>query len=127
MRHCNSIFSAEDIWFLCDNDTESKRKLYIANCPICGKEMALYACLCEKTGTEFEKYYYSGGAKKIKERLKKDISTTMLGFKTKYTSPFGFRYGINKEIKSKGKIIGIKQFASDFYGNKILVKKIKNG
>ena len=26
-----------------------------------------------------------------------------------------------------GKIVGVKQFACDFWGNKILVKKIKNG
>lgn len=126
VRHCNSVFSAQDIWFLLDKDGHTKRKLYIANCPICNKEMALYSCVDDK-GNNFEKYYYSFGAKKIKERLKKDIVSTMLGFKTKYKMPFGFKYGINKEIIKKGKIVAIEQYACDFWGNKILVKKIENG
>ena len=127
MRHCNSVFSADDIWFLCDNENESKRKLYLANCPICQKEIAVYLCFDNKNNTIFEKYYYSGGAKRIKQKLKNDICATMLGFKENYRMPFGFRYGVNKEIKRNGKIVGIRQYASDFMGNKILVKQIKNG
>ena len=126
MRHCNSVFSASDIWFLLDRDDCTKRKLYIANCPICNKEMALYSCV-DANGEYFEKYYYSFGAKKAKERLKKDVTSTMLGFKTKYKMPSGFKYGENKEIKKNGKIIAIEQYSCDFWGNKILVKKIENG
>ena len=126
MRHCNSVFSAQDIWFLLDSDNEINRKLYLAICPICNKEMALY-CAVLADGSVFEKYYYSGGAVKIKQRLKSQITSTMLGFKTKYKMPFGFKYGVNKEIKRNGKIIGVKQYACDFWGNKILVKKMENG
>ena len=126
LRHCNSVFSAEDIWFLLDSGEFLKRKLYIATCPICNKEMALYSCL-DLNGNYFEKYYYSNGARKIKDRLKKEIVSTMLGFKTKYKMPYGIKYGENKEIKKNGKIVAIKQYACDFWGNKILVKKIENG
>lgn len=126
MRHCNSVFQAQDVWFLLDKDNQTKRKLYLANCPICNKEMALYSCV-ENENEYFEKYYYSGGAKKIKERLKSDVVSTMLGFKTQYKAPYGFKFGINKEIKRNGKTVGIKQYASDFWGNKVLVKKIENG
>ena len=126
MRHCNSVFQASDIWFLLDKDNFTNRKLYLANCPICNKEMVLYSHK-EVNGNYFEKYYYSNGARKIKERLKGDITSTMLGFKNTYKMPFGFKYGINKEIIKKGKVVGIKQYASDFWGNKILVKKIENG
>lgn len=125
MRHCNSIFKSDDIWFLLDSDTEIKRKLYLASCPVCGKEIAVYTSFSKDNNSVFEKYYYSGGAKRIKERLKKDITSTMLGFKISYKMPSGFKYGINKEIKRKGKVVGIKQFASDFHGNKILVKQLK--
>ena len=125
MRHCNSVFQANDIWFLLDCNNQTNRKLYLANCPICNKEMALYSCV-ENENEYFEKYYYSGGAKKIKERLKKDIVSTFLGFKTKYKMPFGIKYGLNKEIIKKGKVVGVKQYACDFWGNKILVKKIEN-
>ena len=126
MRHCNSVFKPSDIWFRLDSKDEQNRKLYIANCPICNKEMALYSSKLNN-GEYFEKYYYSNGAKKIKEKLKKDVTATMLGFKIKYKMPFGFKYGINKEIVKNGQVVGVKQYASDFWGNKILVKKIENG
>jgi len=127
MRHCNSVFCAEDIWFLCDSKNEVKRKLYLASCPICGKEIAVYYCYILNQDSFFEKYYYSGGAKKIKLKLKKEVAGTMLGFRNKYKMPSGYKFGINKEIRKNGKIVGIKQYAADFYGNKILVKKIENG
>lgn len=126
MRHCNSVFKAQDIWFLLDKEDESKRKIYIANCPICNKEMVLYSCM-KSDGEYFEKYYYSGGAIRIKKELKKDVTSTMLGFKDKYKAPSGFKYGYNKEVKRNGKTIAVKQYACDFWGNKILVKKIENG
>ena len=126
MRHCNSVFKAQDIWFLLDNSSETNRKLYIANCPICNKDMALYFSIFA-SGEIYEKYYYSNGAKKIKEKLKKDIVSTMLGFKNRYKMPSGFKFGINKEIKKNGKVVEIRQYASDFWGNKILVKKIEDG
>lgn len=126
MRHCNSVFKAQDIWFLLDKDNETKRKVYVANCPICNKEMVLYSCM--KNNQEyFEKYYYSGGAIRIKKDLKKEIASTMLGFKNEYKMPSGFKYGENKEIKRNGKIVAIEQYACDFWGNKILIKKIENG
>ena len=127
VRHCNSVFSANDIWFLLDNDKFSKRKLYLAKCPVCNKKIALYSCYDIISNNYFEQYFYSGGADRIKEKLKPDITSTMLGFKTKYKAPSGFKYGKNVEIKKMGKIVGIKQYACDFYGNKILVKQIDNG
>jgi len=124
MRHCNSVFCAEDIWFLLDDEQLKDRKLYIANCPICAKKIALYFYYDIESKKYVEKYYYSGGADRIKERYKKEIVSTMLGFREKYRTPSGFKYGENVEIKSKGKVVGIKQYACDFYGNKVLVKQI---
>ena len=125
MRHCNSVFKAQDIWFLLDKDNLIKRKLYLAKCPICNKEMVLYSYFTLQ-GEYFEKYYYSGGALRMKNKFKKDVTSTMLGFKTKYKMPYGIKYGENKEIIKKGKVVGIKQYACDFWGNKILIKKIEN-
>ena len=68
MRHCNSVFSAEDIWFLLDKDNFTKRKLYGASCPHCNKRMALYSYFDILSGEFFEKYYYSNGADKIKSK-----------------------------------------------------------
>lgn len=126
VRHCNSVFSAQDIWYLLDTDECKNRRLYIADCPICGKKMALYSYCEIKSGNFYEQYFYSGGALRIKEKFKKDITSTMLRFKTKQKMPFGFKYGKNKEIKRNGRIVAIEQYACDFWGNEILVKKLEN-
>ena len=89
--------------------------------------MALYSYFDNTSNSYFEQYFYSGGVERIKKKLKKDLTSTMLGFKTKYKSPSGFKYGKNTEVKKMGKIVGIRQYACDFYGNKILVKQIDNG
>jgi len=127
VRHCNSVFSANDIWFLLDSDDFTQRKLYLATCPICNKPMALYSYFDKCAQTYFEQYFYSGGVKRIMEKLKPEVTSTMLGFKNKYKAPSGFKYGKNVEMKKLGKVIGIKQYACDFYGNKILVKQTDNG
>lgn len=127
MRHCNSVFSAEDIWFLLDKDNFIQRKLYLASCPHCRKKMALYSYFDKSKNAYFEQYFYSGGEARIKEKFKKEVTSTMLGFKNKYKMPSGFKYGKNVEIKRAGKTIAIKQYACDFYGNKILVKQLDNG
>ena len=74
----------------------------------------------------FEQYFYSGGAIRIKEKFKKQVVSTMLGFQKKYKAPSGFKYGKNVEIKKGGKVVEIRQYACDFYGNQVLVKKIDN-
>lgn len=89
--------------------------------------MALYSYFSADMKSYFEKYYYSGGARRIKEKLKKDVTSTMLGFKNRYKAPSGFKYGKNIEVKRKGKVVAIKQYACDFWGNKMLVKRIENG
>ncbi len=127
MRHCNSVFSSDDIWYLLDRDNFTQRKLYLAKCPICSKKIALYSCFNSQSNTYFEQYFYSGGVGRIKEKLKSDVTSTMLGFRNKYKAPSGFKYGKNVEVKKLGKIVGIKQYACDFYGNKILVKQTDNG
>ncbi|MBQ8848016.1 MAG: hypothetical protein IJ003_03640 [Candidatus Gastranaerophilales bacterium] len=126
MRHCNSVFQAEDIWFLIDKESQVNRRLYIANCPICNKKMALYFYCDNEHKNFYEQYFYSGGAVKIKEKFKKEVASTLLGYKNKYKAPSGFKYGKNIEIKKNGKIIAIEQYACDFYGNKVLIKKIEN-
>ncbi len=124
MRHCNSVFKAQDIWFLCDSEKYTNRKLYLANCPICNKRIALYTYSDFEKKNFYEQYFYSGGADRIKEKFKKEKTSTMLGFKYKYKMPSGFKYGKNIEVKKNGEIIALKQYACDFWGNKILIKTI---
>ena len=40
------------------------------------------------------------------------------------SKPFGWRYGVNKQKKSKDGSITIEQYAVDFYGNSEMIKKI---
>ena len=84
--------------------------------------MALYS-YSDENKNNFEQMFYSGGVERIKEKLKKDKVSTLLGFKNKYKAPYGFKYGKNVEIKKNGKIIATEQYACDFFGNKILVKR----
>ena len=88
--------------------------------------MVLYSYFDRAKGDFVEKYYYSGGADRIKQEFKKDTVSTMLGFKNRYKNPSGFKYGKNIEVVRDGKIVEIKQYACDFYGNQILVKRITN-
>ena len=37
--------------------------------------------------------------------------------------PFGWTYGINKEVKRKGGIVSVRQYRSDFLGQKELIKE----
>ena len=122
MRHCNSVFNAADIWFLLDTEKHFNRRLYLATCPVCNKKMALYS-YCDKNKNNFEQMFYSGGVERIKEKLKKDKVSTLLGYRNKYKAPYGFKYGKNVEIKRNGKIIATEQYACDFFGNKVLVKR----
>lgn len=125
MRHCNNIFKPNDIWFLLDSEEKTERKLYLANCPVCEKKVALYSYFNEKDGNFYQKYFYSGGYERIKKYLKKDIVSTMLNFKNGFKTASGFKYGKNIEIKGKGKIVALEQYACDFEGNETLIKRIK--
>lgn len=121
MRHCCE-FKADDIYYLKETSLYTTRKLSIGFCPICQKPVAE---LVEISFTGAVKRHRASGCKadKLVEKLRDDIIYSMrecnyLRYKSK---PFGWKYGVNKEAKIKGKNC-IKQFAYDFYGNKELIK-----
>ena len=121
MRHCCK-FKADDIYYLEETDLYNNRKLLIGFCPICKKPVA------ELIETSFigkiEQKTFSGiKANKLMQKLSNQILYSMrecnyLRFKAK---PYGWKYGVNKEVKKNGKSF-IKQYAKDFYGNKELIK-----
>ena len=98
------------------------RKLSIGFCPICQKPVVELSQ--ESFVGKIEKNTFSGiKANKIAIELKVEIKYSMrecnyLKFKAK---PYGWKYGINKSVKIKGKEY-LKQYAKDFYGNKELIK-----
>ena len=121
MRHCCE-FKADDIYYLQETNLYTTRKISIGFCPICNKPVAE---LIEISFTgEIRRVRYSGlKANEILYKLKDEILYSMrecnyLRFKSK---PFGWKYGVNKSGKAKGKDC-VRQYACDFYGNKELIK-----
>ena len=123
MRHCCS-FRADDIYFLKETNLFTTRKLSIGFCPICCKPVA--ELLEIRFDGKIEKKFESGlKANDLMLSLKDDILYSLrecnyLKFKSK---PFGWKYGVNKLTKIKGKE-RIRQYAYDFYGNKEVVKLV---
>ena len=121
MRHCCS-FSADDIYYLSETNLFTTRKLSIGFCPICEKPVAEFLQI--RFDGKIERVIESGlKANDLMLKLKDDILYSLkdcnyLKFKSK---PFGWKYGVNKSVKIKGKE-RIRQYAYDFYGNKELIK-----
>ena len=121
MRHCCQ-FDADEIYYLQDTSIFSDRKLSIGFCPICNKPVAELVEI-SFTGAVQRNRFVGIKADEVLVSLKKQIKYSMrqcnyLKIKSK---PYGWKYGINKTVKIKGKEY-IKQFAKDFYGNKELIK-----
>ena len=121
MRHCCE-FKADDIYYLKETNLYVSRKLSIGFCPICQKPVAELVEI-SFTGA-IKRTRYSGiKADFLLNDMEEDVLYSMrecnyLRFKTK---PFGWKYGVNKLGKVKGKEC-IRQYAYDFYGNKELIK-----
>ena len=121
MQHC-CTFKPDDIYYLRDNNLYSTRKLAVGFCPICGKPVA------ELSEWRFDGIINKQSCSGIRandlihmyrdEILYSQKECNYQRFKAK---PFGWKYGINKCVKSHNKEI-IKQYACDFYGNKELIK-----
>ena len=121
MRHCCQ-FKADDIYYLKETNLYVTRKLNIGFCPICSKPVAELVEISFTGGVE---RYRASGIKanelviKLKDQIKYSMSEcNYRKFKSK---PFGWKYGLNKAVKIKGKEC-LRQYAKDFYGNKELIK-----
>ena len=121
MRHCCK-FKPDEIYYLKETNLYVDRKLSIGFCPICEKPVAE---LVEISFTgEVKRVRVSGlKANDLLFMLKSQVLYSMrecnyLKFKSK---PYGWRYGVNKSSKIKGKEY-VRQYAKDFYGNKELIK-----
>ena len=118
MRHCCQ-FKADDIYCLAETELYTLRYLSIGFCPICKKPVA--ELVQTRFDGQIEKEVISGvGANTMMlchaEEIVRSIKENY--FIRKKSKPYGWVYGINKQLKN-GKI---KQYAADFYGNKELIK-----
>ena len=121
MRHCCE-FKADDIYYLKETNLYVSRKISIGFCPICQKPIAE---LIEITFTgAIKRTRYSGiKADFLLNDMEEDILYSMreCNYLRCKSKPFGWKYGVNKSGKVKGKEC-VRQYAYDFYGNKELIK-----
>ena len=121
MRHCCQ-FKADEIYYLKETSLFVNRKLSIGFCPICQKPVAE---LVEISFTGAVERNRASGfkANELVVSVKEQIVYSMreCNYQKFKSKPFGWKYGVNKSTKIKGKEY-IKQYAKDFYGNKELIK-----
>ena len=121
MRHCCQ-FKADEIYYLEETSLYVNRKLSIGFCPICKKPVAELVEI-SFTGT-VERNRASGiKANDLMIELKDQIKYSMreCNYQKFKSKPFGWKYGVNKSAKIKGKEY-VRQYAKDFYGNIELIK-----
>lgn len=123
MRHCCQ-FKADDIYYLKETNLYVTRKLSIGFCPICQKPVA------ELVEIRFDgvisRDYKSGiQANELAMKFKDDILYSMkeCNYRKFKSKPFGWKYGLNKSVKIRGKE-HVRQYACDFYGNKEVIKTV---
>ena len=125
MRHCCQ-FKADEIYYLEETSLYVNRKLSIGFCPICKKPVAELVEI-SFTGA-VERNRVSGiKANELMIELKDQIKYSMreCNYQKFKSKPFGWKYGVNKSAKIKGKEY-VRQYAKDFYGNKTLIKNISS-
>lgn len=120
MRHCCQ-FKANDIYCLAENDLYTTRTLSIGFCPICKKPVA-ELLEWRFDGKVFKQTLVGVEANTVVLSLADEILYSLKEINNKKTKskPYGWVYGINKQLKN-GKA---RQYACDFYGNKELIKTV---
>ncbi|MBO6272555.1 hypothetical protein J6O48_07220 [bacterium] len=124
MRHCCQ-FDAHDIWYLKDTDEFCNRTLFIGVCPVCNKNLVNLYQKNIKTDSVFYIKKVGDTAIDFVRNLSHECvysrnSINKMNLKPK---PYGWKYGINKQKKSKNGEVVIEQYSADFFGNKELIKK----
>ena len=120
MKHCVE-FKPMDVWFLYDNEKFVERKLSFGVCPVCNKPIAILIQFnCLKKSFEVIKKIGIVSQKFVEMFKSQKYSSLSQINKLKFKqSTYGWVYGINTYSKNK-----TKQYATDFYGNKVLIKQI---
>lgn len=120
-KSCNSKNKVIEIVTLKESELCENRLIFKSFCAKCKQEIAMYLEIRKEDKKAFFK-------KKNQEELitliKKERKNIL--FFDKYNNCSGWRYGINKEIRSKsGKILKVRQYSTDFKtGAKKLEKEI---
>ncbi|MCD7739900.1 MAG: hypothetical protein LUH11_00920 [Candidatus Gastranaerophilales bacterium] len=120
---CNEKINDVNIWFLNDLKNFTARKIEWGQCPCC-KVVSLN--LIEKRIDDDKFFIDHQKGKQALDTLKRERKRIVEQFPHIQSDVFkGWVYGHNVQIKNKkGKVTQIRQYASDFYGNKTKVKTI---
>jgi len=120
---CNNEIKSGELWILKDIKGFTARKLYTAKCPVCGCDVVLLIEKRLNDGKIFTNNINGIEAIKTIFREKKRRITTISNIE--HNNLYGWIYGVNVEIKNKqGDITQVRQYSSDFNGNKKLSKKL---
>ena len=120
---CNRKIKAGDCWFLKDIKNFTARKIFISKCSNCREVIAI---LTEKRISDNKIFInFTKGIEAVKTIYRERKRAIQIFPDIKINSLYGWVYGHNVQIKNKkGEITQIRQYASDFKGNKFLTKKI---
>ncbi len=117
--HCNMKIRADEIWFLFSNEEFTNRRLEIAICPKCDKQLARLVETRIQDNKRLDVMYSAKKAKRLIESCRNEVDFSSLDIPKQNKVLYGFRYGENTErINKKTGESTIIQKAVDFYGNK---------
>lgn len=125
ITHCNIKQKHCDVWHLHNSKELYNRKIYLFNCRICNKKIALLEQFSRKDNKCYQTSYIGFDADKLLNKSVRSLfykESEWKAIKPKINT-YKWVYGINTNVydKSTGKLIGTKSYAADFYGNKIEV------
>lgn len=122
---CSKEIRSAELWILKDFNGFVQRKLLKAVCPLCGDDVCLLIQKSTKNGNTYLNNYTHLEAVKALYREKKRIAAQVPAIAT--DNLYGWIYGVNVQIRNrKGVVSQLRQYSSDFHGNRTLVKKILN-
>lgn len=122
IRHCNQDFAPDEVWFLKDFNGFIERFLLFGVCCVCNQTVVVRVQVREQDDKPFVSIDVGKKAEGILNSEKNRLlySSANLNYVAS-----DWVFGVNIEIKNKqGIITQIRQYASDFFGNKKLLKKI---
>ena len=118
-KSCNSKNKVVEIVSLKDNELCENRLIFKAFCTKCKQEIAMYLEIRKEDKKAFFKKKNKQELVELIRREKRNIVSF-----DKYNNCSGWRYGINKEIRSKtGKVLKIRQYGADYKTNKTELEK----
>ena len=120
-KSCNSKNKVIEIVTLKDNLFCENRLIFKSFCTKCNEECAMYL---EIRKDDKKAFFKKKNQKELIEFLKRERKN-ILSF-DKYNTCSGWRYGINKEIRSRtGKVLKVRQYSADYKSiTKALEKEI---